>query len=263
MLCQQLSYLFGKSSLWSEKRWTLAEWYIHSLSSQGCFVCKQKAYWRCVRCEVAAHAKCAPWPADVIYLKNRPGRAVCWRHSSDWHLEKEVDLFFHHQKRYAIILITLSTFQLLFGSVVSRCSKFQILSCMFLVIFTCELYSMPGKHSQLHCFQLCCRNFLLLISKFCFFKDPLLELAYLSNLIIGNLSTCVLKFPYFRVQLLYIRTTFLFNEIMVNIKSNMLVYGTMPSITLLVLKGIFLSQLSVSWIYFSGWFVWLVNLFGW
>lgn len=99
---------------------------------------------------------------------------------------------------------------------------------------------------QLHCFQLCCQNFLLLISKFCFFKDPLLELAYLSNLIIGNLSTCVLKFPYFRVQLLYIRTTFLFNEIMVNIKSNTLVYGTMPSITLLVLKGIFLSQFSVS-----------------
>ncbi|CAL9196123.1 unnamed protein product [Musa hybrid cultivar] len=62
---------------------------IFKCPQHGCFVCKQKAYWRCVRCEVAAHAKCAPWPADVIYLKNRPGRAVCWRHSSDWHLEKE------------------------------------------------------------------------------------------------------------------------------------------------------------------------------
>ncbi|WOL08616.1 histone-lysine N-methyltransferase ASHR3-like isoform X1 [Canna indica] len=55
----------------------------------SCFVCKQKAFWRCVRCEVAAHPKCAPWPMDVIYLKNRPGRAVCWRHPSDWRLEKE------------------------------------------------------------------------------------------------------------------------------------------------------------------------------
>ncbi|XP_042433222.1 histone-lysine N-methyltransferase ASHR3-like [Zingiber officinale] len=55
----------------------------------GCFICKQKGHWRCVRCEVAAHAKCAPWPMNVIYLKNQPGRAVCWRHSSDWRLEKE------------------------------------------------------------------------------------------------------------------------------------------------------------------------------
>ncbi|CAD5179930.1 unnamed protein product [Musa acuminata subsp. malaccensis] len=55
----------------------------------GCFVCKQKAYWRCVRCTMAAHTKCAPWPANVIYFKNRPGRAICWRHSSDWRLEKK------------------------------------------------------------------------------------------------------------------------------------------------------------------------------
>ncbi|XP_077238200.1 SET domain group 4 [Tasmannia lanceolata] len=55
----------------------------------SCFICKRKGYWRCKRCTIAAHSKCAPWPDDVIYPRNQPGRAVCWRHPTDWRLEKE------------------------------------------------------------------------------------------------------------------------------------------------------------------------------
>lgn len=64
---------------------------------QACFICKQKAYWRCTRCLVAAHTKCAPWPDKVIYPISQPGRAVCWRHPTDWRLEKKVNLSFLHQ----------------------------------------------------------------------------------------------------------------------------------------------------------------------
>lgn len=47
-----------------------------------------------MRCTVAAHSKCAPWPERVIYPISQPGRAVCWRHPTDWRLEKKVNLFF-------------------------------------------------------------------------------------------------------------------------------------------------------------------------
>ncbi|KAL9224144.1 hypothetical protein vseg_000210 [Gypsophila vaccaria] len=50
----------------------------------ACFLCKQKFFWRCVRCEVASHDKCAAWPEEVIHLSERPGWAVCWRHPKDW-----------------------------------------------------------------------------------------------------------------------------------------------------------------------------------
>ncbi|OAY74126.1 Histone-lysine N-methyltransferase ASHR3, partial [Ananas comosus] len=60
----------------------------------GCFICKHKGFWRCVRCIVAAHKKCAPWPDNFVPIKNQPRRAVCWRHPADWLLEKEVDFFF-------------------------------------------------------------------------------------------------------------------------------------------------------------------------
>uniref|UniRef100_A0A0E0CNB2 Histone-lysine N-methyltransferase n=1 Tax=Oryza meridionalis TaxID=40149 RepID=A0A0E0CNB2_9ORYZ len=54
----------------------------------GCMVCKQKMFfWRCGRCTVAAHTKCAPWP--VIHLKDDQGSAICWRHPSDWLLQNE------------------------------------------------------------------------------------------------------------------------------------------------------------------------------
>ncbi|KNA23382.1 hypothetical protein SOVF_025220 isoform B [Spinacia oleracea] len=53
----------------------------------ACFICKQKFFWRCVRCEVASHDKCAAWPDKVIHLSERPGWTVCWRHPKDWRKE--------------------------------------------------------------------------------------------------------------------------------------------------------------------------------
>jgi hypothetical protein len=61
---------------------------------QECFTCKGKFHWRCVRCTVASHNQCAPWSDEVVYLKNQPGRAVCWRHPTNWQLDKKVNLFF-------------------------------------------------------------------------------------------------------------------------------------------------------------------------
>ncbi|KAK3154602.1 hypothetical protein QOZ80_2BG0192750 [Eleusine coracana subsp. coracana] len=54
----------------------------------ACMVCKQKMFfWRCGRCTVSAHTKCAPWP--VIHQKDDRGNAICWRHPSDWLLQNE------------------------------------------------------------------------------------------------------------------------------------------------------------------------------
>ncbi|XP_075652282.1 histone-lysine N-methyltransferase ASHR3 [Castanea sativa] len=55
----------------------------------ACFICKQKLHWRCVRCPIASHDKCAPWPDQVRHLENQPGKAVCWRHPSDWRLDRK------------------------------------------------------------------------------------------------------------------------------------------------------------------------------
>ncbi|KAL7200180.1 hypothetical protein ACSBR2_022310 [Camellia fascicularis] len=55
----------------------------------ACFLCKQKSYWRCVRCTLASHDKCAAFQEGVIHLNDQPGRAVCWRHPTDWRLEKK------------------------------------------------------------------------------------------------------------------------------------------------------------------------------
>nr|XP_007161604.1 hypothetical protein PHAVU_001G083500g [Phaseolus vulgaris]ESW33598.1 hypothetical protein PHAVU_001G083500g [Phaseolus vulgaris] len=54
-----------------------------------CFICKQKKHLRCVRCKIAFHNKCAPWPDAVLLLKDHPGLAVCWRHPSDWRLDRK------------------------------------------------------------------------------------------------------------------------------------------------------------------------------
>ncbi|KAK8473222.1 hypothetical protein PHAVU_001G083533 [Phaseolus vulgaris] len=56
-----------------------------------CFICKQKKHLRCVRCKIAFHNKCAPWPDAVLLLKDHPGLAVCWRHPSDWRLDRKPD----------------------------------------------------------------------------------------------------------------------------------------------------------------------------
>ncbi|KAL5547602.1 hypothetical protein UlMin_002833 [Ulmus minor] len=52
-----------------------------------CFLCKQKINWQCVKCTIASHTKCSPWPDEVIHLQ--PGQAVCWRHPSDWRLDMQ------------------------------------------------------------------------------------------------------------------------------------------------------------------------------
>ncbi|KAH9806255.1 Histone-lysine N-methyltransferase ASHR3 [Citrus sinensis] len=56
---------------------------------EACFICRQRLQWRCVRCTIASHDKCAPWPDRVIHLKDQPGRAVCWRHPAKWLLDKQ------------------------------------------------------------------------------------------------------------------------------------------------------------------------------
>ncbi|XP_019414209.1 PREDICTED: histone-lysine N-methyltransferase ASHR3 [Lupinus angustifolius] len=56
----------------------------------ACFLCKQKLHLlRCVRCTMAFHHKCAPWPDEVVHLKDHPGQAVCWKHPSDWRLDRK------------------------------------------------------------------------------------------------------------------------------------------------------------------------------
>eukprot|EP00256_Glycine_max_P062645 XP_014632150.1 histone-lysine N-methyltransferase ASHR3 isoform X2 [Glycine max] len=54
-----------------------------------CFICKLKKQFRCVRCKIAFHSKCAPWSDSVVQLKDHPGQAVCWRHPSDWRLDRK------------------------------------------------------------------------------------------------------------------------------------------------------------------------------
>ncbi|XP_050374271.1 histone-lysine N-methyltransferase ASHR3 [Argentina anserina] len=54
-----------------------------------CFICKQRLHWRCVRCVIASHDKCAAWPDKVIHLVDQPGRAVCWRHPTDWREDRK------------------------------------------------------------------------------------------------------------------------------------------------------------------------------
>ncbi|KAI9117622.1 hypothetical protein K1719_011788 [Acacia pycnantha] len=55
----------------------------------ACFICKQKVHLRCERCTIAFHTKCAPWPDAVMHSKDHPGRAVCWRHPTDWRLDRK------------------------------------------------------------------------------------------------------------------------------------------------------------------------------
>ncbi|KAF6152190.1 hypothetical protein GIB67_019412 [Kingdonia uniflora] len=61
-----------------------------SMRALVCFICKQNRSWRCTRCTMASHKKCAPWPwqEKVTPLANQPGR-VCWKHPTDWRWEKK------------------------------------------------------------------------------------------------------------------------------------------------------------------------------
>ena len=67
--------------------------YIMSFNVQLCFICKKKQFRR-VRCKVAFHSKCSPWSDSVLQLKDNPGHTVCWRHPSDWRLDKKVNFLF-------------------------------------------------------------------------------------------------------------------------------------------------------------------------
>ncbi|XP_058213742.1 histone-lysine N-methyltransferase ASHR3 [Rhododendron vialii] len=75
------------SSCAREKCWSSSLKRVTCLQ-HACYLCKQKSFWRCVRCMVASHDKCAAFPEGVVHLNNQPGRAVCWRHPDDWRLEK-------------------------------------------------------------------------------------------------------------------------------------------------------------------------------
>ncbi|KAL2458221.1 Histone-lysine N-methyltransferase ASHR3 [Abeliophyllum distichum] len=56
----------------------------------ACFLCKRKNHlWRCIRCPMASHDKCTPFPEHVIRFLDRPEEAICWRHPTDWRLEKK------------------------------------------------------------------------------------------------------------------------------------------------------------------------------
>ncbi|KAK4337623.1 hypothetical protein RND71_042110 [Anisodus tanguticus] len=56
-----------------------------------CYVCNKKIHlWRCIRCTLASHDKCAAFPEHVVHLNDQPGRVICWKHPSDWRLEKEI-----------------------------------------------------------------------------------------------------------------------------------------------------------------------------
>ncbi|GER39502.1 histone-lysine N-methyltransferase ASHR3 [Striga asiatica] len=61
------------------------------VSHQACFLCNQRfRFWKCIRCAMACHDKCVPFPEYVVKFPDRPGEAICWRHSADWHQEKDV-----------------------------------------------------------------------------------------------------------------------------------------------------------------------------
>ncbi|XP_047323284.1 histone-lysine N-methyltransferase ASHR3 [Impatiens glandulifera] len=53
-----------------------------------CFLCKRKPDWHCVKCTLASHKECAPFPEHVIHLKDQPGQAICWRHHIDHQVGK-------------------------------------------------------------------------------------------------------------------------------------------------------------------------------
>ncbi|XP_022749488.1 histone-lysine N-methyltransferase ASHR3-like isoform X3 [Durio zibethinus] len=42
--------------------------------------------WQCVCCTISSHDKCSPWLDVVIHLKDKPGKAICWRHPTNWRL---------------------------------------------------------------------------------------------------------------------------------------------------------------------------------
>ncbi|KAK8543270.1 hypothetical protein V6N12_015830 [Hibiscus sabdariffa] len=69
---------------------------------------RQRLQWRCVCCTMASHDKCSPWSDAVIHLKDKPGRAICWRHPTNWRLDKKVNFFFPSSDMSYFWLLVLS-----------------------------------------------------------------------------------------------------------------------------------------------------------
>ncbi|XP_057830983.2 uncharacterized protein LOC131041790 isoform X2 [Cryptomeria japonica] len=83
--CRQVYHLVCakqlKGSHWFKKR-------EFRCSHHVCMVCNSRhGLWRCVRCPVAVHKDCSPWPEAMVFLRERPGPVICWRHNDDWRLE--------------------------------------------------------------------------------------------------------------------------------------------------------------------------------
>lgn len=48
----------------------------------ACFLCKKKFHlWRCSKCHLASHDKCAAYPEHVLHSKDSPLQKICWRHN--------------------------------------------------------------------------------------------------------------------------------------------------------------------------------------
>ncbi|KAJ0599238.1 putative [histone H3]-lysine(4) N-trimethyltransferase transcription regulator SET family [Helianthus annuus] len=51
----------------------------------ACFLCKKSYHlWRCSKCHLASHDKCAAYPEYVLHFKDNPSQKICWRHAIDW-----------------------------------------------------------------------------------------------------------------------------------------------------------------------------------
>ncbi|KAK1429775.1 hypothetical protein QVD17_11993 [Tagetes erecta] len=49
----------------------------------ACYLCKKRFHlWRCLKCHLASHDKCAAFQEYVSHFNDRPWQKICWRH--DW-----------------------------------------------------------------------------------------------------------------------------------------------------------------------------------
>ncbi|XP_076909671.1 histone-lysine N-methyltransferase ASHR3-like [Bidens hawaiensis] len=46
-----------------------------------CYLCKKSNHiWRCSKCYIASHDKCAAFPEYVLHSSDHPSQAICWKH---------------------------------------------------------------------------------------------------------------------------------------------------------------------------------------
>lgn len=68
---------------------------------QACYLCKKSFHiWRCLKCHLASHDKCAAFPEYVSHFSDRPWQKLCWKH--DWPPLKVN--FFIHQHGYDLLM---------------------------------------------------------------------------------------------------------------------------------------------------------------